>query len=162
MLAASLASGVTLADEKRPLKDTPLLRLGAGYFDVAKRDDTAGELNVEYLGSKIYKAARPIFGASVTSDKASYLFAGVAFDFGGNGLYFMPSFAPGYYSKGDGKDLGHNLEIRSQVEFGYEFEDASRVGLALSHRSNAGLGRPNPGAESLSVFFSLPTDSLFK
>ena len=160
-ILGALSTHGALADESKPLGDVPLLRVGAGYFDVVKRDNRAGELNAEYMGRKLYKAARPIFGVSVTTDKARYLYAGIAFDFGSNGLYFTPSFAPGYYSEGDGKDLGHHLEIRSQVEFGYEFDDASRLGLALSHRSNATLGDKNPGAESLTVYYSMPIAGLF-
>jgi lipid A 3-O-deacylase len=162
LAAVVFSTGSGLADERKPLKDVPLMRVGAGYFDVLDRDNGAGELNLEYVGSSVYKAARPIVGASVTSDKATYLYAGVAFDFGKNGYYFMPSFAPGYYSKGDGKDLGHHLEIRTQVEVGYEFDDASRLGLSLSHRSNASIGKTNPGTESLTVHYSIPMDRLFR
>ena len=154
------ASG-TLAEERKPLRDVPLMRAGVGSFDVLDGDNRAGEFNLEYMGSSVYKAARPIFGGSITSDKATYLYAGVAFDFGKNGFYFTPSFAPGYYNKGDGKDLGHHLEIRSQVEVGFEFEDATRLGLSLSHRSNASIGKTNPGTESLTVHYSIPMETLF-
>jgi lipid A 3-O-deacylase len=30
-----------------------------------------------------------------------------------------PVFVPGYYRKGNGKDLGYSLEFRSQIELGY-------------------------------------------
>ena len=30
-------------------------------------------------------------------------------------LIFTPSFAPGLYHKGDGKDLGHALEFKSEI-----------------------------------------------
>ncbi len=31
-------------------------------------------------------------------------------------IKFTPSFAPGYYQQGDGKDLGHALEFKSEMQ----------------------------------------------
>ena len=36
-------------------------------------------------------------------------------------LTFTPSFAPGFITEGDGKDLGHALEFKSEIQFSYEF-----------------------------------------
>ena len=36
-------------------------------------------------------------------------------------LTFTPSFAPGLYHEGDGKDLGHALEFKSEIQFSYNF-----------------------------------------
>ena len=38
-------------------------------------------------------------------------------------LTFTPSFAPGLYDEGDGKDLGHVLEFKSEVQLSYDFSD---------------------------------------
>ena len=35
-------------------------------------------------------------------------------------LEFIPSFAPGYYEKGDGKDLGSALEFKSQLKVSFD------------------------------------------
>ena len=64
--------------------------------------------------------------------------------------------ALGYYRKGNGKDLGHSLEFRSQIKLGYTLAGGSRVAIALSHLSNGGLGRRNPGLESFTIAFELP------
>ncbi len=160
-LAGLFCSANSYANDPQPLKDTPLLKGGIGYFDFNKRDNTAAELRLEYQGKKFFKAARPLVGISATTDKSFFAFAGIAFDFGQDGYYFTPSFAPGYYHKGDGKDLGHDLEIRSQVELGYEFEDASRLGFSISHRSNANIGDSNPGAETFNFYYSVPVEALF-
>ena len=63
---------------------------------------------------------------------------------------FTPSFALGYYDRGDSKDLGYNLEFRSQIEFSYAM-DENRIGFNLNHISNASLGDTNPGTESATV-----------
>ena len=35
----------------------------------------------------------------------------------GDKMKFIPSFAPGLYGQGDGKDLGHVLEFKSEIQF---------------------------------------------
>ena len=71
------------------------------------------------------------------------------------------SFAPGLWSEGSGKDLGHVVEFRSQVELGYQFENQSRLSVAFSHLSNAGLDDDNPGTEVLNLYYHIPLDVLF-
>ena len=39
--------------------------------------------------------------------------------------------------QGDGLDLGYGLEFRSQLEIAYRFDNRSRLGVAVSHMSNA-------------------------
>ena len=36
-------------------------------------------------------------------------------------IKFTPSFAPGLYHQGDGKDLGHVLEFKTEVQLSYSF-----------------------------------------
>ena len=71
------------------------------------------------------------------------------------------SLGAGYYEEGDGKDLGHELEFRSQIEIAYRFDDRSRLGLAVSHTSNASIADTNPGSESAILYYSVPIESLF-
>ena len=55
----------------------------------------------------------PITGALLTADSAAYIYTGVQAQYKLGRINFIPSFAPGLYSKGDGKDLGHILEFKS-------------------------------------------------
>ena len=50
----------------------------------------------------------------------------------------------------------------SQFEIAYRFDDRSRLGVAISHYSNAGLGDTNPGTATLSLYFSIPFDRIGK
>ena len=59
----------------------------------------------------------PITGALVTADSAAYIYTGVQAQYNLGKINFNPSFAPGLYSKGDGKDLGHILEFKSELKF---------------------------------------------
>ena len=68
-------------------------------------------------------------------------------------LTFTPSFAPGYYSYGDGKDLGHPLEFKSEVQVTLGLGDSTYLGMSYNHISNASLGSKNPGANSYMLNF---------
>ena len=68
-------------------------------------------------------------------------------------INFTPSFAPGLYSKGDGKDLGHILEFKSELQFSLDVFSNSELGFSYNHISNASLGDKNPGANSYMINF---------
>ena len=91
----------------------------------------------------------PITGGFITENSAAYIYTGIEWnvDMGG-GLTFTPSFAPGLYHEGDGKDLGHVLEFKSEVQFSYASSNKTSFGLSYNHVSNASLGDKNPGANS--------------
>jgi hypothetical protein len=142
--------------------DPDFLSVAAGYFDWADQDDTAAEFRMEYRSSEKFWIFKPLAGAMATTDGAWFLYAGFATDvYFGNRVVVTPSFAPGYYHHGSGLDLGYELEFRSQIEFAWRFDDRSRLGLALSHMSNASLGDTNAGAESAMIYYSMPIPVLF-
>ena len=90
----------------------------------------------------------PITGAMITADNATYFYTGVQAQYKIGALNFTPSFAPGYYDEGNGKDLGHALEFKSEVQVSLELPMNSQLGLSYNHLSNASLGDKNPGANS--------------
>ena len=91
----------------------------------------------------------PITGGFVTDNSAAYIYTGVEWNVDmGSGLMFTPSFAPGLYHEGNGKDLGHILEFKSEVQLSYISSDSTRLGVSYNHVSNASLGDKNPGANS--------------
>ena len=72
------------------------------------------------------------------------------------------SFSPMYYSySGSGRDLGLALEFRSKIEASYAMPKRARLGIGLSHISNANLSHhfgngKNPGVEILSLSYTVP------
>ncbi len=90
----------------------------------------------------------PITGAMITADSAAYFYTGVQAQYKIGSLNFTPSFAPGYYNEGDGKDLGHALEFKSELQLSLELPKDSQFGFSYNHLSNASLGDKNPGANS--------------
>ena len=95
----------------------------------------------------------PITGGFVTENSAAYIYTGVEWNVDMGGMTFTPSFAPGLYHEGDGKDLGHILEFKSEVQLSYKPSDESSIGVSYNHVSNASLGDKNPGANSYMINF---------
>ena len=90
----------------------------------------------------------PITGGFITENSAVYIYTGFEWNVDMGALTFTPSFAPGLYHEGDGKDLGHVIEFKSEVQFSYAFSKDSKIGVSYNHVSNASIGDKNPGANS--------------
>ena len=141
--------------------DPDFLSIAGGYFDWNRQKNTAAEFRLEYRSDYKLWIFKPLGGVMATSDGAFYGFAGIGVDvFFGKRFVVTPSFAPGYYNEGSGYDLGYPLEFRSQIEFAYRFDDRSRLGLAVSHMSNASIGDTNPGTESAMLYYSIPFSTI--
>ena len=134
----------------------PLLIVGGGSFDTL-HDHTSPQLQLEYRSTLSIAKARPFIGALTTSPTNYYFYAGIGWDLHfSSKIVLTPSFAPGYYIQGSGKDLGHPIEFRSAIELAYKFENKARLGLQFYHLSNASLGEKNPGEESLVLTYGFP------
>ena len=90
----------------------------------------------------------PITGLLVTADNAGYIYTGVQAQYKLGALNFTPSFTPGLYHEGNGKDLGHVIEFKSELQFSLDLSKSSQLGFSYNHISNASLGDKNPGANS--------------
>ena len=126
-----------------------------GTFDVIDKegDDQTSMIGVEHRNTDLFRNTflgnlSPITGAMITADNASYFYTGVQANYKVGALNIVPSFAPGYYNQGDGKDLGHALEFKSEVQLSLDLPQDSQFGLSYNHLSNASLGDKNPGANS--------------
>lgn len=142
--------------------DRDLISFSGAYFDVIHRVKPAFAGSVEYRWSDRYWIFKPFVGAMADSDAGGYIYSGVLIDlYFGRHIVVTPSFAPGIYMRGHGKDLGYPLEFRSQIEVSYRFDNHTRLGLSFSHMSNASIGHKNPGVESLTLTYVIPVDMLF-
>lgn len=138
-------------------EDPKFIQFAGGWFDMNRQKNQAAEFRVEYHHDERYWIFKPIAGVMATSDNATYIYAGVKIDvYLGNRWVLTPSFAPGWYRRGHGLDLGYALEFRSQLDLAYRFDDRSRLGVSFGHMSNASIGDTNPGTESLMLNYSVP------
>ena len=90
----------------------------------------------------------PITGFLITADNAGYFYTGVEAQYKIGSFNFTPSFTPGLYHEGDGKDLGHLIEFKSELQLSLDLSENSQLGFSYNHISNASLGNKNPGANS--------------
>ena len=155
----SAISSVTRAASQ----DGDMLAFSAAYFDVNQRKNEAGEFRVEYRADEHMWIFKPFGGAMATTDGALHGFAGLLIDIPlWDRIYVTPSFAPGLYHDGNGKDLFYTLEFRSQIEISYRFNNGHRLGASFNHISNANLGDDNPGVESAALTYIVPFDAIFR
>lgn len=143
--------------------DPATLSIGAGTYDWNRQKDEGIEVRVEYRhDKKFFGMLKPFLAAAVSKNDSTQAFlgAGVLMDiYLGKRFVVTPSFAPHLHTGGNNKlDLDYGLQFRSQVEIAYRFDDRSRLGFAVSHYSNASLGKSNPGTESAILYYSHPVD----
>ena len=124
-----------------------------GMFDFSDDGKKSTLLGFQHQNENLNKDTflgnlSPITGALITADAAGYLYTGVQAQYKVGALNITPSFTPGLYHEGDGKDLGHMLEFKSEIQMSLDFSKNSKLGFSYNHISNASLGDKNPGANS--------------
>ena len=142
-----------LAEELKLEKKNTEFNLYTGMFDFSDDGKRATLVGVQHQDENLNRDTflgnlSPVTGAMITADNASYFYTGVQAQYKIGSLNFTPSFAPGYYNEGDGKDLGHVLEFKSEVQLSLNLAEESQLGFSYNHLSNASLGDKNPGANS--------------
>ena len=124
-----------------------------GMFDFSDDNKKSNLFGIQHINENLYRESflgtlQPVTGAFITADNAGYIYTGFQIPKKSGSLTFTPSFTPGLYSKGDGKDLGHPLEFKSEVQMSLDLTEGTNLGLSYNHVSNASLGDKNPGANS--------------
>jgi lipid A 3-O-deacylase len=146
-------------------KDPAFIKMGAGDVGSVFADrDPAGVFSIEYrAGPELeFLHVRPSLGVFGTTDASVYGWFGLSGDiFFGRRIVLTLGSAVGFYLDGEGQDLGHVLEFRSGVEMAYRFDNRSRLGVGVTHLSNANIGEKNPGTETVMLIYSHPLKSLF-
>mgnify|MGYP001254273023 CR=1 FL=1 len=132
-----------------------------GEFDLIDKegDDQTSLFGIEHKNPNLFRNTfvgkfSPITGGFVTGKNSIYLYTGVEGQYNLGPVKINPSFAPGYYEKGNGKDLGDVLEFKSEVKVGFDLFENSSLGYSYSHISNNDWGEKNPGTDNQSVSFS--------
>tara|TARA_B100001093_G_scaffold510097_1_gene575349 strand:- start:415 stop:939 length:525 start_codon:yes stop_codon:yes gene_type:complete len=133
----------------------------AGTFDLIddEGDDKTSLVGLQHKNPNLFRDTflgkfSPVSGGFMTGKSSIFLYTGIEgqYDFGP--IKILPSFTPGYYEKGDGKDLGSVLEFKSEIKLGLDLFDSSQIGFTYSHISNNDWGDTNPGVDNSTVTFS--------
>ena len=133
--------------------DETELNFFTGMFDFSDVKKKATLIGLQHQNDELFRESflgklSPITGGFLTESNAFYLYSGVQAEYDLGFLTITPSFAPGYYNYGDGKDLGYPLEFKTEVQISLNLSDSTHLGMSYNHISNASLGTKNPGANS--------------
>ena len=129
-----------------------------GMFDFSDDGQRAGLFGMQHQNENLTRNSflgtlSPITGFMITENNAGYIYTGVQAQYSIGNLNITPSFSPGLYGEGDGKDLGHVLEFKSELQLSLDLFSNSELGFSYNHISNASLGEKNPGANSYTFNF---------
>ena len=143
----------SIADEKKLKNQNTELSFYSGMFDFSDDGKKSTLIGFEHQNESLNRDTflgnlSPITGALITADNAGYFYTGVEAQYKIGSINFTPSFTPGLYHEGDGKDLGHVIEFKSELQFSLDLSGDSQLGISYNHISNASLGDKNPGANS--------------
>ena len=142
-----------LSEEKNIVTGDHQYNFFIGNFDFSDDKQAALLLGFQHQNESLEKDTflgiiSPITGGFITENSAAYIYTGIEWNIDMGSFEFTPSFAPGLYHEGDGKDLGHVLEFKTEVQLSYTMSDSTSFGISYNHISNASLGDKNPGANS--------------
>ena len=149
----------SIAEEKVLNNQNTEFNVYTGMFDFSDDGKKSALIGLQHQNENLNRDTflgnlSPITGVLITADNAGYIYTGVQAQYKLGAFNFTPSFAPGYYNEGNGKDLGHALEFKSEVQLSLELPKQSQIGFSYNHLSNASLGDKNPGANSYMFNFT--------
>ena len=148
----------SLSDDLKLTDKNTEVNFYSGMFDFSDNGKRSVLVGLQHQNEDLFRESflgtlSPITGGMVTSDNAVYFYTGIQADYELGPLSLTPSFAPGYYNEGEGKDLGHPIEFKSEVQLSFNLSKNSMFGMSYNHISNASLGDKNPGVNSYSFNF---------
>ena len=139
--------------ELKELPNEHEINFYSGMFDFSDNGKKSAIIGMQHQNENLTRKSflgtlSPITGAMITADNAAYFYTGIQAQYKIGAINLTPSFTPGIYEKGDGKDLGHVVEFKSEVQLSLNLFENSQFGMSYNHISNASLGEKNPGANS--------------
>jgi len=140
-------------EEKEIFEDEHEINFYSGMFDFSDDGKKSSIFGFQHQNENLFRDSflgtiSPITGAMITADNAGYIYTGIQAQYKIGNINFTPSFTPGLYNEGDGKDLGHVVEFKSELQFSLDLFKNSELGFSYNHISNASLSDKNPGANS--------------
>jgi len=153
LISFSFVSFANSEDKNLKEEEETELNLYTGMFDFSDTKQASGLIGLQHQNDELFRSSflgklSPITGGFLTEKSAFYLYTGAQTEYNLGPVRITPSFAPGYYNYGDGKDLGSALEFKSEIQLSFDLGDSTELGMSYNHISNASLGEKNPGANS--------------
>ena len=110
-----------LGEENNINESDPEWNFYTGMFDFSDDGKRASLFGLQHQNENLTRESflgtiSPVTGFMMTADNATYAYTGVQSQYKVGKLNIIPSFTPGLYGEGQGKDLGHILEFKSEVQ----------------------------------------------
>ena len=151
----ALALGLVLGASAAQAKDDSVVTFGAGMYDLVSHRAHAFEGRAMYrsgygvLGTDgVFRGLKLAGGVMFATNEALYGWAGLAAPFQFGRWEVEASAGLGAYHKAKGLELGRVFEFHLGLATSYAITESTRVGVAITHISNAGSHRVNPGLNS--------------
>ena len=153
VLVISFNATFLKSDEVKDLIDPHEYNFYTGIFDFSDEGKKSTLFGIQHQNESLFRESflgtiSPITGFMITADQAKYAYTGIQAHYKIGALNIIPSFTPGLYGEGDGKDLGHIIEFKSELQLSLDLFSNSELGFSYNHLSNASIGDKNPGANS--------------
>ena len=158
LIALISVSFLSFANSEDKKSNDTELNFFTGMFDFSDDTQAAGVFGLQHQNDDLFRNSflgklSPITGGFLTENNAFYLYTGAQAEYDLGLFTITPSFSPGYYNSGDGKDLGSALEFKSEIQMSLNLSNSTEFGMSYNHISNASLGDKNPGANSYMINF---------
>tara|TARA_X000000368_G_C22845200_1_gene629501 strand:- start:37 stop:603 length:567 start_codon:yes stop_codon:yes gene_type:complete len=114
------------------------INIFGGVFDFSDDKQRAALAGFQHQNDDLFRESfvgkvSPITGGFLTENNAFYLYSGIQSEYEMGPLTITPSFAPGYYNYGDGKDLGYPLEFKTEVQVTFDLSKSTHMGMSYNH-----------------------------
>ena len=158
LIALMSFSYLSFANSEEKRSNETELNFFTGMFDFSDTKQASGVIGLQHQNDYLFRESflgqlSPITGGFFTEKNAFYFYTGAQAEYDLGLFTITPSFAPGYYNSGDGKNLGSALEFKSEIQMSLNLSDSTEFGMSYNHISNASLGDKNPGANSYMINF---------
>jgi len=133
---------------------------GVGMYDIIPNDNRSAALHVQYRFADgfgeagAFRGLKPLTGGMVNTDKGAFGFAGFATPIRlTRTVELEPSAGVGAHHKGDSTFLGGTFQFHLGLGVSRRFGDGFRLGVDLTHISNARIHKKNRGTNILLATF---------
>ena len=151
-------TNLSYGEEKKEKINSHSLNFYSGMFDYSDDGQKAILFGFQHKNENLTRDSflgtlSPVTGFMITENNAAYGYTGIQEFYNLGQINLTPTFTPGLYRQGDGKDLGHTVEFKTELQFSLDVFSNSELGFSYNHISNASLGDKNPGANSYTFNF---------
>ena len=128
-----------------------------GVADSLQQPELFG-IEIQYSSFEVYDfKILPALGYSESQGGSRYSYINFRHDFWlDNHWVLTPMWGFGHFEDSAEVMLGHEFEFISGLELAYELPQKFRIGIHISHISNAGISSTNPGTETVELSFTMP------